>query len=75
MDTLQSIENLPSESDSVPNNEEAHLLDFRFQARNISVDWRRLSLIDVDRIADTMDIEQLQLGLNFFELKIEFNTL
>ena len=41
MDTLQSIENLPSESESVPN-EEAHLLDFRFQARNISVDWRRL---------------------------------
>ena len=53
--TLQSIENLPSEND-----ENEPLLEFRFQARNMSVDWRKLSLIDVDAIAASMDIDQLQ---------------
>ena len=53
--TLQSIENLPSEND-----ENEPLLEFRFQARNMSVDWRKLSLIDVDQIAHSMDIDQLQ---------------
>ena len=60
--TLQSIENIPSEIESQQENGTGamELLNFRFQARNLSVDWRKLSLIDVDRISETMDIDQLQ---------------
>jgi len=56
--TLQSIENLPRDADD--ENENSALLEFRFQARNLGVDWRKLSLIDVDHIAQRMDIDQLQ---------------
>jgi hypothetical protein len=61
--TLQSIENIPSEIESQENENgtgDMELLNFRFQARNLTVDWRKLSLIDVDRISETMDIDQLQ---------------
>ena len=64
--TLQSIENLPSEND-----ENEPLLEFRFQARNMSVDWRKLSLIDVDAIAGSMDIDQLQARFGVLIVAIE----
>jgi DNA-directed RNA polymerase subunit M/transcription elongation factor TFIIS len=35
-------------------------MNFRFMARNIAVDWRQVSLIDIDRIARDMDIPALQ---------------
>jgi len=35
-------------------------MNFRFMARNIAVDWRQVSLIDIDRIARDMDIAALQ---------------
>ena len=56
--TLQSIENLPRDGGGA--DDENELLEFRFQARNLGVDWRKLSLIDVDHIAQSMDIDQLQ---------------
>ena len=64
--TLQSIENLPSEND-----ENEPLLEFRFQARNMSVDWRKLSLIDVDAIAASMDIDQLQARFQVLIVRIQ----
>ncbi len=85
MDTLHSIENLPSEisedhdrgSTFFSNASKAstamvkfkalstHIvsgggMNFRFMARNIAVDWRQVSLIDIDRIARDMDIAALQ---------------
>jgi hypothetical protein len=59
MDTLQSIENLPSEhSESMQENNDP--INFRFLARNIEIDWRSVSMIDIDTIAHNMDIPALQ---------------
>ena len=71
MDTLHSIENLPTEqtgSGEIENDPEP--LNFRFMARNINIDWRSVSLIDIDRIAQTMDIPALQVRGNSFSVRL-----
>lgn len=76
MDTLHSIENLPfeqTETDELEN-EQPEPLNFRFMARNISVDWRSVSLIDIDRIAQTMDIPALQVGPFYILLRVYFQV-
>ena len=60
MDTLHSIENLPTEDTETDDFSKDEPLNFRFMARNVSIDWRSVSLIDIDRIAQTMDIAALQ---------------
>ncbi|XP_058885808.1 cilium assembly protein DZIP1-like isoform X2 [Acipenser ruthenus] len=37
-----------------------HLPAFKFRARDESVDWRRISVINVDRVASELDINTLQ---------------
>ncbi|XP_066562807.1 cilium assembly protein DZIP1 isoform X2 [Amia ocellicauda] len=47
---------------------EAHFPAFKFRARRESVDWRRISAIDVDRVASELDFHTLQeniMGITF----------
>ena len=46
MDTLHSIENLPTEDTENEDLSKEEPLNFRFMARNVSIDWRSVSLID-----------------------------
>ncbi|MBN3318658.1 DZIP1 protein, partial [Atractosteus spatula] len=52
----------------------AHIPSFKFRARRESVDWRRISAIDVDRVATDLDFNTLQeniIGITFCTVENE----
>ncbi|XP_015219138.2 cilium assembly protein DZIP1 isoform X3 [Lepisosteus oculatus] len=52
----------------------AHIPSFKFRARRESVDWRRISAIDVDRVASDLDFNTLQeniMGITFCTVENE----
>nr|XP_015219136.1 PREDICTED: zinc finger protein DZIP1 isoform X2 [Lepisosteus oculatus] len=72
----QRSSSIPQQSSVIsgPSMTGAHIPSFKFRARRESVDWRRISAIDVDRVASDLDFNTLQeniMGITFCTVENE----